>query len=702
MAATLTHQIISEHLIKGNPSPGEEVELRVDQALLQDATGTMACLQLEQLGAEPADLAPEGQQVAETLEHLRSMGVDRIRIPFGIVYVDHNILAIDFKNPDDHLFLQTFCARYGLHYSRPGNGICHYLHIERFARPGAVLIGADSHTTTSGALASVAIGAGGLDVACTLAGYPYTLRMPQVVGVRLEGELSPWVQAKDVILELLRRRGVRGGRGRIFEFFGPGVEQLNVAQRATICNMTVETGATTGLFPSDARTRDWLAYQHREEEWVERAAEPDARYDEEEVIELDQLEPLIAKPHSPENVVPVREVAGTEVRQVCIGSSVNSGYEDLAVVAEVLKGKLVQPGISATVTPGSRQILDTIDATGAYRALVAAGVRMLEPACGPCVGMGQAPPSGSVSVRTFNRNFPGRSGTADDQVYLCSPTTAAATALSGVITDPRELGDEPVLPPPPPPTPEQTVADPNIFPPPPPEAAHRIEIVRGPNIQPPPAQKAMPATVGGRVLIVLPDDVSTGDLAPDGATVMAYRSNVDAIANFTLRRFDADFAARCREWNGGFIVAGHNYGQGSSREHAALAPKHLGVKAVLAQSFARIHRRNLITQGIPPLTFADEMDLQAATVGDSWELVDIRGALERGDEELRIRIDETGRGITAFAHLTPGERAILLAGGLIAWLHAGGMEPISTTEGASGAVDQGSPWTNPVAEDELR
>jgi aconitate hydratase len=697
MPATLTHQILAEHLVDGRLIPGEEIQLRVDQALLQDATGTMACLELEQLGRPVAARAGDG--LATTVAALEALGIDRIRIPFAIAYVDHNVLAIDWKNPDDHLFLQTFCARYGLHYSRPGNGICHYIHIERFARPGELLVGADSHTTTSGALGMVAIGAGGLEVACALAGYPFSLQTPRVVGVRLEGALRPWVQAKDVILELLRRRGVRGGRGCVFEFHGSGVATLDVPQRATICNMTVETGATTGIFPADARTRAWLAWQQREREWVEREPGPGARYDEEETIELDRLEPLIATPGSPGNVVPVREVAGREVRQVCVGSSVNSGYADLAIVAAVLEGKTIHPRLSLTVTPGSRQILDTLVTSGVYRDLLAAGARILEPACGPCVGMGQAPPSGAISVRTFNRNFPGRSGTEHDAVYLSSPATAAATALTGVITDPRDLGAEPELPPAPA---SPAVDDRNILAPPERAEAQRIEIVRGPNIQLPPPQFPLPATLHGRILIVLPDDVSTGDLAPDGAIVMAFRSNVAAIARFTLRRFDPDFAVRAADWGGGFIVAGQNYGQGSSREHAALAPKHLGVSAVIAASFARIHRRNLIAQGIVPLVFTEEADQKCARPGDTWEIPDIRGALDRGAERIVIRAQETGEELSVLARFSPREREVLLAGGLIAWLRAGGLRPLNITGGESALVDQGSPVTNAIPAESVK
>lgn len=695
---TLTHRILSEHLVHGSLVPGEEIELRVDQALLQDATGTMACLELEQLGVRaPRSNPPPNPPF---VDQLQTLGVERIGIPFGIVYVDHNILAVDFKNPDDHRFLRTFCARYGLHYSRPGNGICHYLHIERFAKPGELLVGADSHTTTSGALGMFAVGAGGLEVACALAGYPLALPAPKVVAVRLEGRLSPWVEAKDVILELLRRRGVRGGRGCVFEFIGPGVGTLDVTERATICNMTVETGATTGIFPSDARTREWLESQARGHDWIELLPEPKATYDEEEVIELGKLEPLVAKPGSPGNVVPVSEVAGTEVQQVCVGSSVNSGYRDLAIVAAVLENETAHPALSLTVTPGSRQILDVITSTGVYHRLIGAGARMLEPACGPCVGMGQAPPSGSVSVRTMNRNFPGRSGTENDQVYLVSPATAAATALRGVITDPRELGAEPVIESPPS---APAIDDRNIIPPPSPEIASRIEIVRGPNIKPPPEQHPLPASLVGRVLIDLPDDVSTGDLAPDGAIVMAYRSNVPAIAEFTLRRFDPGFAARAREWGGGFVVAGHNYGQGSSREHAALAPKYLGVLAVIALSFARIHRQNLIAQGIPPLVFEREEDRHLAQVGETWELSGLRAALENGDERTLVRVRQSGdepsrAGSESFNVLTrfsQRERDVLLAGGLIAWLRAGGSTPLAISRGHSAAVDQGSPITTP-------
>jgi aconitate hydratase len=636
MAKNLVTRILEDHMAEGSLDPGEEVGLSIDQTLLQDATGTMACLQFER------------------------MGVDRVQVDLAVQYVDHNVIQLDFKNPDDHRFLQGFAARYGIHYSRPGNGICHYLHVERFARPGATLVGADSHTTSSGALGSIAIGAGGLDVALVMAGQPFKTPAPKVVGVELTGALSDWVTPKDVILELLKRRGVRGGLGRIFEFYGPGVANIDVTGRTTICNMIAELGATTGVFPSDERTREWLRMQQREEDFVELSADEGADYDEREHIELDKLEPLTAQPHSPGNVVPVREVAGTKAAQVCIGSSVNSGFEDLAVAAAVLWDQTVYPGLVMTVTPGSRQILDSIASTGVYSDLVRAGARMLEPVCGPCVGMGQAPPSDSVSVRTFNRNFPGRSGTMTDRVYLTSPTTAVATALRGAITDPRELGEYPDLPE----TPANpAVDDRKILAPAPPEEAQGIEIIRGPNIVPPPEAPELPDSLECAVTIVVEDDISTGDLAPDGVEVMSFRSNVPEIAKFTFRRFDPEYHEKAKQTAPGFIVGGHNYGQGSSREHAALAPLHLGIRAVIAKSFARIHRRNLISQGILPLRFEDESDYDKIERGQKWELPGIRNRLENGDEEVTLKKGDVE--VTLLAEFSQRERDILLAGGIL-------------------------------------
>ena len=640
MAETLTAKLLRAHTPGDSQATDDEVRLRVDQVLLEDYTGTMACLQFEQVG------------------------VDRIQVPFAIQYVDHNVIQLDWKDQDDHRYLESFCARYGLVYSPPGNGICHYVHLERFARPGGVLIGADSHTTMAGAVGMLAIGAGGLDVALCLAGQPFSLQAPRVVGVDLRGKLMPWVQAKDIVLELLRRRGVRGGVGRIFEFFGAGVPTLSATQRGTICNMVMETGATTGLFPSDERTREWLTEQQRADQWVALAADHGATYDEVEVIDLDTLEPLIATPSSPGNVVTVRSVAGTPVGQVCVGSSVNSGYEDLALVGATWHNTALDSRVFVTVTPGSRQILDRIIRSGTYLDLVQAGARMLEPVCGPCIGVGQAPGTGIVSVRTFNRNFPGRSGSEDDFVYLCSPATAAATAIRGEITDPRELGAEPPLPDAP--APDVTIDDRHFVFPPDAAAATRVDVIRGPNVQPPPAQVPFADHLSGRVLIVVGDDISTGDLAPDGVVVMSFCSNVAAMANFAFRRLDRDFPTRAREWGGGFIVAGHNYGQGSSREHAALVPKHLGVGAVVAKSFARIHRRNLLSQGILPLVFDAKSDNDRLHLGDWLDLGNVRAALERGESIIHARVGEAGEEVSLRSEFSAHERHVLLAGGLLA------------------------------------
>jgi len=641
--ASLARMILEEHLERGGLVPGQEIALRVDQALAQDATGTMAMMQFELFGEE------------------------RVRVETAVVYVDHNILQIDFKNPDDHRFLQAMAAKYGAWFSRPGNGICHYVHCERFAKPGQTLVGADSHTTQSGSCAMIAIGAGGLDVAVCMAGHPFELPCPKVVGVFLENELTrPWIQAKDVILELLRRRGVRGGRGCVFEFTGPGVHTLSYTERGTIANMIAELGATGAVFPADDETRAWFQEQERLDDFTELPTGDTGDFDEEEHIDLAELVPLVAKPSSPGNVVPVEELVGVPIQQVCIGSSVNSSYHDLALCGAVMRGqRLSEELVSATATPGSRQILDQITRSGTYVDLLMAGVRMLEPACGPCVGMGQAPPSGANSLRTFNRNFPGRSGTADDQVYLCSPAVAAVSMLKGVISDPREL-DPPELPERPPARPD--VVQKHILEPVPEEEAASIQIPRGPNIFPPPEQKPLPDVLTGRVLIVAPDDISTGDLSPDGATVMAYRSNVPAIAEFTFQHRDKEFAKRAHEWGGGFIVAGDNYGQGSSREHAALAPAQLGVRAVIAKSFARIHRRNLIAQGIVPLLFKNEADYDRVELGQKWEIHDLH-AIAEGEDELEVEIDGGGT-FTVTHDFLPREREIVVAGGLIRYLKA--------------------------------
>jgi aconitate hydratase len=659
----LTQKLLDSHLAAGTLVPGEEINLAVDQILIEDATGSMTALQFE------------------------ALEVDRVAVPLAVMYVDHNVLQIDDKNMDEHRYLQSFSARYGILYSRPGNGISHYVHLERFAKPGELLVGADSHSTMAGAVGMFAVGAGGLDVAVAMAGDGFSLECPKVVGVELRGELPGWVQSKDIILELLRRYGVRGGLGRVFEFTGEGAATLSVTERGTICNMITELGATAAVFPGDERVREWLAAQGREDDHVPLAADPGTTYDEVEVVDLSELEPLIAKPSSPGDVVPVREVAGSETAQVCVGSSVNSSYGDLATVADVLRENIVHPRIEMTVTPGSRQILDTISRSGVYQDLVAAGARMLEPVCGPCIGVGQAPSAGVPSVRTFNRNFPGRSGTSGDQVYLCSPATAAATALKGEIADPRELGDPPAIAPA---ATNPAIHDRQILYPPPPEEARSVEIVKGPNIVSPPEGRPLPEALEGRIVIVVEDDVSTGDMAPDGALGMSLWSNIPECAKYMFRRQDPGFHDHALEWGGGFIVGGHNYGQGSSREQAALAPLHLGIRAVIAKSFARIHRRNLISQSILPLHFANEADYERVSQGDMWRIEGVREAVAAGESILTASSNgETEIGLEI--RLSPGEREVLLTGGMLKYLRAGGREQIGAVEVDSASAESGGP-----------
>ncbi len=638
MPQNIVEKVLSEHLVEGKLEPGEVITYRIDHVLLQDATGTMAWQEFEQLG------------------------VDRVQVPQVTQYVDHNMIQLDYKNPDDHFFLQTCSMKYGAVFSRPGNGISHYVHLERFDRPWQTMVGSDSHTTTGGAMGMIALGIGGMDAAVVMAGHPFELTYPSVVRVVLENELEGWVSAKDVILEMLRRLTVKGGLGKAFAFDGPGVATLSVTERATICNMIQELGATAGIFPADERTRDWLEDQERPEHFRELLPDDGARYDEEMVIDLAVLEPLIAKPRNPDNVVPVREVAGTKVAQVCVGSSVNSGFADLAIPAYIVgEGGGVDEWLDMTVSPGSRQALDLMISTGVMAKYVRAGARLLEAACGPCVGMGQAPPSGQPSVRTFNRNFQGRSGTDEDFVYLSSPATAGATALKGVITDPRDLDLEP----PKIESPTPTVDDALLIFPPPPEEAATIEIWRGPNIKPPPIPPDLPDSLEGQVLIVLPDDISTGSMSPDGVVVFAERSNIEAISRYVFRKEDPEFVSRSEEWGGGFIVGGDNYGQGSSREHAAIAPMYLGVRAVFAKTIHRIHRRNLINNGIVPGLIDDEV-YSKAQVGDVWRLPRVRQELERGSDTFTLVMD--GRELRVRNDLTPHEREQLLAGGLLRYL----------------------------------
>ena len=637
MPQNIVHKILAEHLIDGKLEAGEPITYRIDQVLLQDATGTMAWMEFEQLG------------------------VDRVQVPLVVQYVDHNMIQLDFKNPEDHFFLQGMSARYGAVFSRPGNGICHYVHLERFATPYATLVGSDSHTTTAGALGSFALGIGGMDAAVAMAGVPFELLCPAVVRVVLENELQPWVSAKDVILEMLRRITVKGGINKAYEFDGPGVATLSATDRATICNMILELGATAGVFPADERCREFLEQQERPQDYREVSADRGAAYDEEMVLDLALIEPLIARPSNPDNVVPVREVTGTKVAQVCVGSSVNSSYADLAIPASIVQEGGVHPDLDMTVSPGSRQILATIASTGVLQDYIVAGARLLEPACGPCVGMGQAPPEGVPSVRTMNRNFPGRSGTDRDQVYLASPAVAGATALRGVITDPRDLGIDP-------PTieaPKPVVDDLMLIHPPPPEEASKVQVLRGRNIKPPPVPPDLPESLQGRVLIVLGDNISTGSMSPDGVLVMQERSNIPAIAEYCFKKEDPQFVNRAKEWGGGFIVAGDNYGQGSSREHAALAPLQLGVRAVFTKAFHRIHRRNLINNGIVPIIIGDDIHSKAA-IGQEWALPRIRTLIQEGASEVPIEAD--GVEFLGRISFTPHERDLLLAAGLLRYL----------------------------------
>lgn len=634
---TLTAKLIDSHRVSSSEEDHGTVQLRVDQALIEDATGTMTALQFEALGA------------------------DRSAVPLTVLYVDHNVLQIDERNMDDHRYLQAFCSRHGVRYSKPGNGISHYVHLERFATPGQLLVGADSHTSMGGAAGMLAIGSGGLEIAACMAGHPFELNRPTVIGVELTGTLPEWVQAKDIALELLRRRGVRGGTGSILEFYGDGVATLSVTERATIANMVVETGATTAVFPSDSRTEEWLTAQRRSEDFRRLAADPDAAYDDLEQIDLEVLVPLIAVPSSPGDVVTVEEVEGLEIVQVCVGSSVNSSYDDLATVAAVLDGRGVHPSIDLTITPGSRQILDTITRSGVLGQLVGAGSRVLEPICGPCIGAGQAPSARKPSLRTFNRNFPGRSGTNDDRVYLCSPATAAASALSGRVTDPRSLGAAPSKRPAPDRLP---IDDRAVLDPAPPESASGIEVVRGPRIKDPPRSSPLEENLDAEVIIVVGDDISTGDMAPDGALGMSVWSDIERCSTFMFRRLDPAFRDRALAARRGVIVAGHNYGQGSSREHAALSAVQLGIRAVVAKSFARIHRRNLLLNGVIPLTFVDERHYELLRQGDDLRIADLRAAVASGSMQIPAEV-AGGSPVPLSCDLLQRERRIVVAGGLL-------------------------------------
>lgn len=634
MGMNLAQKIIKEHLVSGEMTAGTEISIRIDQTLTQDSTGTMAYLQFE------------------------AIGIPRVKTKKSVAYIDHNTLQAGFENADDHKYIQTVASKHGVYFSRPGNGICHQVHLERFGVPGMTLLGSDSHTPTGGGIGMLAIGAGGLDVAVAMGGGPYYLAMPKVCRVNLKGKLKPWVSAKDIILEVLRLLTVKGGVGKVIEYAGDGIAYLTVPERATITNMGAELGATTSIFPSDSVTLAFLKAQGREKDWVELSPDADAVYDENVEIDLNELVPLAARPHSPDNVARVRDIGRIKIDQVAIGSCTNSSYMDMMKVASILKGKTVNPEVSLVIAPGSKQVLNMLAQNGALADMVAAGARILESACGPCIGMGQAPATNAVSLRTFNRNFEGRSGTPSAKVYLVSPEVAAASAVAGVLTDPAELGSAPQVT-----MPEKFVINDNMVVPPVSEGVE-AEVVRGPNIKPFPVNRELPVQLSGVVLIKVGDNITTDHIMPSNAKLLPYRSNVPYLAEYCLTPCDPEFPRRAKENGGGFIVGGSNYGQGSSREHAALAPLQLGVKGVLAKSFARIHMANLVNSGILPMTFADEGDYEKINNGDELVMEDIRGQITAGSE-LLIHNKTGNYAIKARISLSERQVKMMLAGGLL-------------------------------------
>ena len=643
MGKTVTEKILASHLVEGSLQKGSEIGIRIDQTLTQDATGTMAYLEFE------------------------ATGVPRVQTELSVCYVDHNLVQSDFRNADDHRFLQSVARKYGLYFSPPGNGISHQVHLERFGAPGKTLLGSDSHTPTGGGLGMLAIGAGGLDVAMAMAGKPFYLVMPKVFGIRLSGKLPEWVSARDVLLELLRQLSVKGGVGYIMEYFGPGVDQLTVTDRASITNFGAELGATTSVFPSDENTRKFLESQGRSNLWQPLAADADARYDEVIDIDMSSLEPLIACPSSPDNVVKVSEVAGKPVSQVLVGSCSNSSLRDLMVVAKVLESEEIDSNVSFEINPGSRQVLENITAQGDMLTLIKAGARVHQAGCLGCIGMGQAPPTGAISLRTFPRNFPGRSGTVNDQVYLCSPEVAVASAVTGRITDPRDLGEYPFFELPK----EYLLGDQRIEAPS--EVGEDFEIIRGPNIAPFPEFEPLAETWQGKILLKVGDNITTDHIMPAGAKILPLRSNIPAISEYVFNSVDLEFMQSARDASagelGGMIIGGENYGQGSSREHAALAPRYLGVQVKLVKSFARIHKANLINFGIVPLTFENPEDYEALKQGSHVEIPDIRRKISAGEQKLTVLID--GNPIQTILEISDRHRAILLAGGLLNWAKSG-------------------------------
>ena len=641
MGLTLAEKILKEHLVEGEFKKGSQIAIRMDQTLTQDATGTMAYIEYV------------------------AMGVPRVKTEKSVAYIDHNTLQSGFENADDHRFIGSVAKKHGINFSRPGNGICHQVHLERFGVPGKTLIGSDSHTPTGGGLGMIAIGAGGLDVAVAMGGGAYYITYPNIIKVELKGKLSPWVSAKDVILEVLRRLSVKGGVGSIVEYTGEGVKTLSVPERATITNMGAELGATTSIFPSDEKTLDFLRAQGREDAYTPLSADSDAVYDKELVIDLSELEPLAACPHSPDNVKPVRELAGMKIDQCCIGSCTNSSLLDMLKVAHILDGKTIDPAVSLSIAPGSKQVLSMISQNGALTKMIDAGARILESACGPCIGMGQSPNSKGISLRTFNRNFEGRSGTRDAGVYLVSPETAAASALTGVLTDPRTLGDMPLFE-----LPEKFLINDNMIELPADEAAmDAVEILRGPNIAGYPETAPISDSLSVPCSLKVGDNITTDHIMPAGAKILPLRSNIPEISKFCFTVCDETFPERAKSLGASVIVGGENYGQGSSREHAALAPLYLGVKAVIVKSFARIHKANLVNAGILPLTFKNPEDYNKISLGDTLGFEDLRSAVLKG-EDITVKNTVLGETIALSCELSERDREIILAGGLLDYTRA--------------------------------
>ena len=645
MGYNIAQKLIKSHLVSGEMIPGTEIGLKIDQTLTQDATGTMAYLEFE------------------------AMGVERVRTELSVAYIDHNTLQTGFENADDHRFIQSVAKKRGLRYSRPGNGICHQVHLERFGKPGKTLIGSDSHTPTGGGIGMLAIGSGGMDVAVAMGGGTYYIPMPKVVKVNLTGKLSPWVAAKDVILEVLRIMSVKGGVGRIIEYGGEGVKTLTVPERATITNMGAELGATTSVFPSDEMTKAFLAAQGREEDWTELKADEDAEYEKVIDIDLSSLAPLAAMPHMPDNVKSVTEIGQIKVDQVCIGSCTNSSLHDMLKVAAILKGKTVNPDVDLSIAPGSKQVLTMLSLNGALADMIAAGARILESACGPCIGMGQSPKSGGISLRTFNRNFEGRSGTADAGIYLVSPEVAAASAITGVLTDPRTLGEFPEIT-----MPKEFLINDNMVElPASVEDMDKVEIKYGPNIKPFPTSVALPESIEAKAVLKVGDNITTDHIMPAGAKILPYRSNIPFLSNFCFRQCDEHFAENCKREGSGIIIGGANYGQGSSREHAALVPLYLGIKAVVTKSFARIHCANLVNAGIIPFTFKNSDDYDRIDQNDVLCMPDVRAEISE-NKEVKLINKTKNEEYTLCYELSDRQRDMILAGGLLNYTRENGKD----------------------------